>query len=221
MSAPPDEGYGQFPGQQGEQPYDEQPADGAQPDAAAGGKKKRRGYAAGAFEVGSGANAAVGGQMQGGAPPQYAGQPQYGAPAGQASPGYGGYPADAQVPAAQGAQGYQYSQSYGAPQPGAAPQQPQQPAYGGYQAPDQGYTAPGAQPAPGQPAVAGITQGMGGMQLGGQQQQQQPQQPVAQAQLQRPAVLNQLFPSDLLSQPFNVAELDLDPPPIMLPPNVR
>lgn len=33
--------------------------------------------------------------------------------------------------------------------------------------------------------------------------------------------LNQLYPSDLISQPFNVLELDLPPPPINLPPNVR
>jgi protein transport protein SEC24 len=37
----------------------------------------------------------------------------------------------------------------------------------------------------------------------------------------RPAVLNQLYPTDLLNQPFNVAELELPPPPIILPPNVR
>jgi hypothetical protein len=32
--------------------------------------------------------------------------------------------------------------------------------------------------------------------------------------------LNQLYPTDLLNQPFNVAELELPPPPIILPPNV-
>lgn len=32
--------------------------------------------------------------------------------------------------------------------------------------------------------------------------------------------LNQLYPSDLLNQPLNVSELDLPPPPIILPPNV-
>jgi protein transport protein SEC24 len=50
----------------------------------------------------------------------------------------------------------------------------------------------------------------------GQPQQQQPQM----GQPGRPAVLNQLYPTDLLTQPFNVTELDLPPPPIILPPNV-
>jgi protein transport protein SEC24 len=46
-------------------------------------------------------------------------------------------------------------------------------------------------------------------------------QPQASHQGQQPAQnLNQLFPSDLISQPFNVQELDLPPPPINLPPNV-
>jgi protein transport protein SEC24 len=47
-------------------------------------------------------------------------------------------------------------------------------------------------------------------------------QPAAQPQpaVARPAVLNQLYPTDLLNQPFNVAELELPPPPIILPPNV-
>jgi protein transport protein SEC24 len=52
------------------------------------------------------------------------------------------------------------------------------------------------------------------MNIGGQAQQPQGAQPP------RPAVLNQLYPTDLLSQPFNVSELDLPPPPIALPPNV-
>lgn len=36
----------------------------------------------------------------------------------------------------------------------------------------------------------------------------------------RAGPLNQLYPTDLLNQPFNVSELDLPPPPIILPPNV-
>lgn len=44
------------------------------------------------------------------------------------------------------------------------------------------------------------------------------QQPVVQPQ--RHVQLNQLYPSDLISQPFNVAELDYPPPPIILPPGV-
>jgi protein transport protein SEC24 len=55
---------------------------------------------------------------------------------------------------------------------------------------------------------------MAGMQMGGQ-----PQQPQM-AQAARPAVLNQLYPTDLLTQPFNATELDLPPPPIILPQNV-
>ncbi|KFG82373.1 Protein transport protein SEC24 [Metarhizium anisopliae] len=202
MSAPPADGYGQYPGQP-EQP--EQPAQAgfAPQDAsvAAPSKKKKRGYAAQAFEVGSGANAAVGGQMQGG------GQ-QYGMPAAQQPVAYGNYPQpDAQHQAP--GPGYQYSQ---------APVQPQQQVPYGYQAPDQSYASAGPQPSG--PGVAGITQGMGGMQLGGQPQQQY-QQP-GQAFTQQPArvgPLNQLYPTDLMNNPFSVSELDLPPPPIVLPAN--
>jgi len=59
---------------------------------------------------------------------------------------------------------------------------------------------------------------MGNMQMGGGQsvpQQQQQQQTQGRA-----GPLNQLYPTDLLNQPFNVSELDLPPPPIILPPNV-
>ncbi|KAH8819698.1 hypothetical protein F5884DRAFT_658400 [Xylogone sp. PMI_703] len=171
-----------------------------------GTKKKKRGYAAQAYDFGAGANSALGGQAQGGGAayvrpgeahpygggypqqtdPQYGAQPQYGGPV--ASPGLGG-PAPA----------------YGQPAPyGNAPL--------GYQPPEPGYPGPGASPAGG---VAGITQGMGQMGLGaGPQPGGQPPQGAA-----RPAVLNQLYPTDLLNQPVNVAELDLPPPPIILPPN--
>ena len=199
-------GYTDDPQGQQQQAYGEYDQSGAQPeqpqhDAAAHGKKKKRGYAAGAFEVGSGANAGVGGQLQGGAT-----QP-YGAPAAQTTPGYGGY---TQPDAQTAQQGYQYpQQGYG-----QQPATPQAPAYGGYQAPDQGYPAPGGQPAPGAPGVAGITQGVGNMSMGGQPQ------PAQGGQAPRPAVLNQLYPTDLLNQPFNVSELDLPPPPIILPANV-
>lgn len=203
MSAPPPEGYGQpqygqqFPDHQGQQQYDEQHAQSTQQqDAATHGKKKKRGYAAGAFEVGG--NATVAGQV----PPA---APQYGM-AQPAVPQYGYQQPDAPQPPAQA---YQYpDQTYPAQQ---------QPAYGGYQAPAQGYQAPGAPLAPAAPGVAGVTQAMGGMQLGGQPQQQ----PVQQGQAQQPrAALNQLYPTDLLNQPFNASELDLPPPPINLPPNV-
>ncbi|RFU71796.1 sec24 [Trichoderma arundinaceum] len=205
MSAPPNDGYGQpFDHQAQEQPYDGQAAPPAsQHEGAAAGKKKKRGYAAQAFEVGTGANALAGGQIP-------VGQP-YGAPPvqGGAAP-YGAYPQGEPQPVAGGpaAPGFQYTQvGYGAQQPVAAAQ----PAYGGYQAPDQGYQPPvGQGPAAG---VAGITQGMAGMQMGGQ-----PQPPQV-AQAGRPSLLNPLYPSDLLTQPFNVTELDLPPPPIILPPN--
>ncbi|UKZ49559.1 COPII subunit [Trichoderma virens] len=202
MSAPPNDGYGQPLDQQAQEP----PFDGqAAPHAheAAAGKKKKRGYAAQAFEVGTGANALAGGQLP-------VGQ-QYGVPPvqGGAAP-YGAYPQGEPQPLAGGpaATGYQYPQTgYGAQQPVPA----SQPAYGGYQAPDQGYQAPGGQgPAAG---VAGITQGIAGMQMGSQPQ------PPQMAQANRPAALNQLYPTDLLTQPFNVTELDLPPPPIILPPN--
>lgn len=216
MTSPPPAGdgygygnqqYGQYTDDQQQQPYGQYDQSGTQPEqpqheAPAHGKKKKRGYAAGAFEVGTGANAAVGGQFQGGA------QQPYGVSQPQTTPAYGGYPQpEAQQPAAP--QGYQYpQQGYGAQQPAA----PQAPAYGGYQAPDQGYPAPGGQPAPGAPGVAGITQGMGNMSMPSSSQ------PIIQGK--RPAVLNQLYPTDLLNQPFNVSELDLPPPPIVLPANV-
>lgn len=50
-----------------------------------------------------------------------------------------------------------------------------------------------------------------------QQQQQQPQQQPPMQQMH----MNQLQPTDLISQPFNVYELDQPPPQINLPPNVR
>lgn len=204
MSAPPNDGYGQPLDQAQEQPYDGQAAHPAHQEGAAAGKKKKRGYAAQAFEVGTGANALAGGQVPGGQP--FAGAPIQGG----AAP-YGSYPQAEPQPVAGGpaAPGYQYPQpGYGGQQPAAA----SQPAYGGYQGPDQGYQPPGGQgPAAG---VAGITQGMAGMQMGGQ-----PQQPQM-AQAARPAVLNQLYPTDLLTQPFNATELDLPPPPIILPQNV-
>src|SRR5688572_569462 len=179
-----------------------------QPEVAtAAGKKKKRGYAAGAFDVGSGANAAAGGQLQGGGQ-QFAGAP---------TPAYGGYPQPDQQqpqPPQPGAQGYpQYGQGYDAQQQPPA----QQPGYGGYPAPDQGYPAP-AGPTGAAQGVAGITQGMGTMQMGGQpgpqpqpyQQQPQlagPQGPTAPHMNRGP--LAQLYPTDLMNQPFNVSELDL------------
>lgn len=207
MSAPPGDGYGQFPGQQpdpqAQQPYGDQQAAAPQ-EAAAPGKKKKRGYAAGAFDVATGANAGVGGQLQGAG--QF-GQPQQ--PQQPAAPQYG-YPQTEPNPAVQN---YQYSaQNY-------IDQQQQQSYAGGYQTADQSFQALTGQPVvppPGAPIPSGmaqVTQGMNNMQLGGQPQQQAPAQAAR-------AAMNQLYPIDLLNQPFNATELDLPPPPINLPPNV-
>lgn len=210
MSAPTD-GYGgyppadqQSPGQHPdypEQPQAYDPAGSPPPPAgqpaADHGRKKKRAYAAQAFEVGQGGNAAAGGQLPGAG--------QFGAPQ-PLSPGYGGYPSqEPAVPAYGGAPAYGTAQP-GAPLGGAA----------GYQAPEPYYpsAAPGA--APGAAGVAGLATGLAGMSLGGAAG---PQQQPAPAQA-RPVALNQLYPTDLLNQPFNVSELDLPPPPIILPPNV-
>jgi protein transport protein SEC24 len=178
------------------------PPPGGQAEHDAAGKKKKRGYAAQAYDFGAGANSGLGGQTQGGAPAQ---------------PAFGGYPAavDNQQPAYGAAP--QYGAQVGGPAPGA-PQAYGQPA----QYPGPGYAPPepqyGHAPAAASPGVAGITQGMGQMGMGAPQAQAQPgAQPQAPG---RPTVLNQLYPTDLLNQPFNVAELELPPPPIVLPANV-
>lgn len=166
-----------------------------------GGKKKKRGYAAQAYDFGAGANSALGGQPVAG----------------------GTYPT--QVPVVGGAYQQPGAQpGYGAPQPygvqaGGSPATMAspygQPAAGGYQPPEAGYPGPAA-PAQGG-VMGGITGAMGHMGLGGSQPgvQVQPQQGAA-----RPATLNQLYSTDLINQPFNVSELDLPPPPIILPTNV-
>ncbi|KAF2195243.1 COPII component protein [Zopfia rhizophila CBS 207.26] len=85
----------------------------------------------------------------------------------------------------------------GAPPPGGAP------------IPSVGMPAPGIPQSPQDPLV----QQFGQMNLGPQPVQVTPQmQPAA-------AHLNQLYPTDLVSQPFNVLELDQPPPQINLPPN--
>ncbi|KAH7349586.1 Sec23/Sec24 trunk domain-containing protein [Plectosphaerella cucumerina] len=203
MSAPYD-GYGQQT--PAGEPSADQPQQGVDvPGASAAqdhGKKKKRGYATQAYEFGAGGNAAAGNAA--------AAQP-YGAPLqSQQSqvPAFGTqYPGqDAQHQPAVPAYGGAVPQ-YDAPQTGAPAANPQ--AYG-YQAPDAG----GAYPAAGNPpGVPGLNQQMAGMNLGGQ-----PQPPQAQGAV-RPVALNQLYPTDLLNQPFNVSELDLPPPPIILPPN--
>ena len=195
---------GQY-GQQQEQPaYDDQMSPPPQPSTQPAGGRKKRAYAGQAYELGAGANAGLPGQQQ----------------------QQGGYPG-AQG-GTYGAAGYEQPQQHqqpqmGYPQPGypnqgapptpASPPDYGQPQYGagGYQPPDQGYPAHGATSML-QGGVSGVTQQFGQMGLGGGQQQPPP--PSA------PMRLNQLYPTDLQSQPFNVAELDLPPPPIILPPNV-
>jgi protein transport protein SEC24 len=158
---PPQEGYGQ-PAAYGS------PTQQQAPTPVQHGGKKKRAYAGEAFEFGSGANAALGGQL----------------PAGGS---YGAYP--------QQQAGYQQPAAYGAD-------------------PAQAYAAPAA------PGVAQMTQQFGAM--GMTDPHLLPPQPAPQApQAPRTVPLNQLYPTDLLSQPFNVAELDYPPPPIVLPPGVR
>lgn len=158
---PPQEGYGQQPVAYGA-PV-QQPGEAPAPQVHTGGRKKRA-YAGEAFEFGSGANAALGGQP----------------PAGGA---YGAYPS-------------------------------QQPAYGADPSQmAQGYAPPVA------PGVAQMTQQFGAMGVTDPHlmpPQQAPQAPQA----PRAVPLNQLYPTDLLTQPFNVAELDYPPPPIVLAPGV-
>lgn len=131
-----------------------------------GQKKKKRGYAAQAYEFGGNAAGQQPLQPQQQLPPQ----PAYGG----AAPMYGS-PMPIQP----------MGTPMAAPQMQAAPQQMQ-----------------GSQDH--------LSQQFGQMNI-----QAQPQAPP---QAQAPH-MNQLFPSDLISQPFLVSELDLPPPPINLPPN--
>ncbi|KAK6006619.1 hypothetical protein QM012_005627 [Aureobasidium pullulans] len=151
--------------------------------------RKKRAYAGQAFEFGAGANA--------------------GAPATQTPPPAAAYGA------AQPAAGY----GYGAPvqQPAGYPDPQQQQSAAAYGAPAAGYQPPDAYgAAPG--GVPGMTQQFAQMGMAPQQQQpaQAPQQPAPVAQR-----LNPLQPVDISVQgaPFHVSDLDLPPPPIILPPN--
>jgi len=212
----PPQGYqdqAQYGQQEAPQPDGQAQAGYGQPAGAAG--KKKRAYAGQAFDYGTGANSAAtagqtqqpptGGAYGGGAQPagygfpqqqaqQGYGQPAYGQQQGYQQPGYGD----------QTAQPAQQQQSqYG---------QPQYDAQGGYQPAAQGYPAVGAQP-----GVAGMTQQFGQMGMGAQQPQQQSVGAAAGAQR-----LNPLQPVDITmqGQPFHVSDLDLAPPPLILPPNV-
>ncbi|KAI5793700.1 transport protein-like protein SEC24 [Peziza echinospora] len=73
---------------------------------------------------------------------------------------------------------------------------------GGYGPPQPGYDAP----------VAGMANQFGQMGIASQPQ-------VVAPQLQKSQALNTLYTIDVTAQPFNAAELDLPPPPIILPPN--
>lgn len=203
----PPQGQGQYE-QEAAQPYDGGAAQPAydQQAAPAAGPKKKRAYAGQAFEFGVGANAAgqqppAGGVYAGAQPAAYGYGPQQGQPMGYQQPGYGD--AAAQVPQAPGV-GAPYAQpGYGAPAPSA------------YQAPEAAYPAHGATSML-QGGVTGVTQQFSQMGMG------MSQQPPAPAQAVPAMRLNPLQPVDISAQgaPFNVADLDLPPPPIILPPNV-
>jgi protein transport protein SEC24 len=168
-------------------------APGAAPPAASGpGGRKKRAYAGQAYEFGAGANSALGGQQQGGG--GYSGFSQQQHEAGYPQGGYQQNPAavqQGQVPL------------YGQQDPGSL---------GGYQQPAPTYPVGGAAPTVGGGGVGGMTQQFSQMDMS--------QKPQPQAAPQRGPVLNQLYPTDLLNQPFNVQELDYPPPPAILPPNV-
>jgi len=158
-----------------------------------GGKKKGRAYAGQAYEFG------------GNVPPE--GQP-YPGPGQQ--PQYGGFQAQPQQaqgypqPAAQpGYGGYGQPEAYG--QPGAPAGYAPAPMQTGYGSENSGHAA-----APPQQGMQNLAQGMGNMSVGGQ-----PGQPRQ--------VLNHLYPVDLINAPdrMDVLEINMPPPPIVLPPNVR
>lgn len=193
---PPQEGYGQQPN-----PYDQQT------------QQPNPGSPVQANVLGADGGAAAAAAAHAGRKKRaYAGQAyDFGAGANSALGGqqqgggaYGGYTAPAQPQGyPQAAYGVDQTQAAapGYPQPDAAP-------IAGYQAPTAGYPVP---PAAG---VQQMTQQFGQMGVN-DPSQMQAQPPMSRTQL------NQLYPTDLLTQPFNVAELDFPPPPIVLPSNVR
>lgn len=190
---------GQHPGNQ--QPGFEEPTQ-EQPSAGTTAARRKRQYAGQAYDFGAGGHGA------GGAQPQAGGG--YPGPQGASYGGHGQQPQQAAYTQSP------YGVDQGSPAPLASPtyEQPQ-PAVGGYQSPDAGYPAHGLSTM--QAGMNSISQGMTNLGIGGQSQPL-PTQPLHPPQ-QRPQ-LNQLYPTDLLNQPFNVAELDLPPPPILLPANV-
>jgi len=152
--------------------------------------RKKRAYAGQAYEFGAGGNAALGGQQQGGGAAPYSGYSQQADAAGYPQGGYQQQPAAVQQSA---------TPMYGHQDGAAAP--------GGYQPPGPQYPVQ----AQASPALGGMTQQFGQMNMS--------EKPPAAGQT-RPPVLNQLYPTDLSNQPFNVAELDYPPPPAILPANV-
>ena len=191
QGAPGQEGYGQHPGGQNYDNYETNSPPGVAP-----------GPAPGPAPSGRKKRAYAGQAYEFGAGPNAAlgGQQQAG----------GAYPAySSQADAAGYPQGG-YQQTPAAVQQTAVPMYPGQepaPAMGGYQPHAQGYPAAGGVPA--------MTQQFGQMDMS-----QKPPIAAAPQQAQRAPVLNQLYPTDLSNQPFNVAELDYPPPPAVLPPNV-
>jgi protein transport protein SEC24 len=111
--------------------------------------------------------------------------------------------------------------AYPSAQPGYPQQEPvqQQPQYVQPMGMQQGgYPGTGA----GFDSVSGMTQQFGQMAMGGAPPMQAAPQMMPQPQgIQKAQGLNQLYTVDLMQQPFNAAELDLPPPEIVLPPNVR
>ena len=185
----------QYDPNQQEVPESMSPAQGGPPTHTAGGRRKRN-YAGQAYDFGAGANSALGGQQQGGGaypgPPGMQPQPQPGYPpaiygSNPVSPGMGGAPGYGQPPST----------------------------IGGYHSPDPAYPTHGA-PTP-QPGMAGVTQGVSNLAMGGQGQSV----PLAmQGQVQGRPAMNQLVPNDLLNQRLDVSELSRPPPQINLPLNV-
>ena len=198
----PQQGFGSPEQQYSDDPHGPSPppAEG-QAHAHAGGKKRRQ-YAGQAYDFGAGANT----------------QPPAGASYSGVTAGYEGYgPPEQQGFQQEGFQQQGYGYGAGAPQDQQqAYGQPQYPAQGGgvggYQPPDGIYAGAGGQPP--QSGVDQIAAGMNNMGFHGT-----PQPPPQQPPIQRPH-LNQLHPTDMMNQPFQVSELDLPPPPIVLPPNV-
>jgi len=113
----------------------------------------------------------------------------------------GGYP---------NAQEQQHSQ-FVSPMGGAPPAMGAQGGYGvpqGMSGAGAGNIAAGGYEPTGAPGMGGVTQSFGQMGL------------TPAGGIQKAQSLNPLFTIDLMQQPFNVAELEIPPPEIILPPNV-